>query len=661
MKNKIFFFILCAIHFTAVSQDFNQKMNEIHKEKNRVIDSLKLVLEDTSEKDIVLMAIVKEYMSIDQDSIALTYVNQLLKDEANNDVNKMAEYRLMKADLLFRLKHSEEAVLMLNKNLDEDLSAEKKVDTYKSLSEYYQSIGEFEKSLELTKKNERFYLKENDSIGLFSVYCSIAIVYTNLNRKKDAIEYFKKASSIGKNEKPYNKVAILINLSILLNDVEEYSPAIKYMNQAKEIALEYNIYEIFPIIYKSLGIIYHQKDEYKKSNEYCLKSLDLAKKSNLPEGQLISLYNYLGVNYYHLSNYSKAIFYLKKADDLDENDMLIREWDAEITEHPLINSYLKIGDNQNAFETLKKYTKIKTTFFEKEQASKLNAAVEKYENDKKEIEIKQLSIENASQESKLEAQRRIIFLGVVLLVILLLFGFALYKNYENKRKLKRTKQSLNNSILKQRFLRMQLNPHFLFHSLCSIESYIYQEKKEAAAEFLQDFSRLMRSILESSDIDFISLNDEVSFIEKYMKLQQLAYNDKFDYSINIDDQIDKEKSLVPPIFIQPFIENAILHGALSMDKGFVSIEVTKDSEHLVVSISDNGESTNEVNMNSKKMFRSMSMNIIQQRIENLKSIFNYHISYSLKNRREFSESYGTLITLSFPLIHGNITATSLNS
>ena len=172
MKNKIFFFILCAIHFAAISQDFDQKMKEIHKEKNRVIDSLKLVLEETSKKDKVLIAIVKEYMSIDQDSLALTYVDQLLKDEVN-DVNKTGEYRLMKADLLFRLKRAEEAVLMLNKNLDEDLSEEKKVDTYKSLSEYHQSIGEFEKSLELTKKNESFYLKENDSVGLFSVYCSI--------------------------------------------------------------------------------------------------------------------------------------------------------------------------------------------------------------------------------------------------------------------------------------------------------------------------------------------------------------------------------------------------------------------------------------------------------------------------------------------------------
>jgi tetratricopeptide (TPR) repeat protein len=636
-------------------------MDEITNKKERVIDSLKLILEKQPANAKIITSIVKEYMSIDKDTLALFYVGKLLEDEKNKEINEVAEYRLIKADILFRLKNTEEALILLNKNLDEEISLEKKVDTNRSLAEYYQGIGDFEKSLAITKRNEKFYLIENDSIGLLNVYSSIASVYLNLNRKKEAIAYLEKANLYSKNDKPYNKAAVLINLSILLNDVEEYSSAIEKMNQAKDIAVEHNVFELFPIIYKSLGIIHHQNGAYRKSNEYCLKSFELAKKSNLPENQLISLYQYIGRNYYYLKEYTKAIFYLKKVDQLDVNNISIKEWDGEVSEHPLINSYLKTGNNEKAFETLKKYTKIKSTAFEEEQALKLNEVVERYENDKKEIEIEQLNVKNAIQKNKLSAQRQIIYLVVVLLITVLLLGFVLYKMYRNRLKLKRAEQSLNTSILKQRFLRMQLNPHFLFHSLCSIENYIYKGKKEEAAEFLQDFSKLMRSILESSDVDFISLKEEMSFIEKYIKLQQLTHDHKFDYSISVDETINKENSLIPPVFIQPFIENAILHGALSIKGGFVSIEITKESETLVVRILDNGINDAEHTINSNKMHRSMSMNIIQQRIENLKKTFNYDINYSLKNRKDISKPNGTLITLSFPIMYGNIKLSSSDS
>lgn len=654
-------FLLCMmiVAQTTFAQSFDKKMNEIQTEKIRVIDSLKLILEKDPINHSVMMKIVKEYMSIDKDSLALYYVDQLLQNSQEKDIDEIAEYRLIKSDLLFRLKDPEAGVALLNENLKEDLNEKSKIKTYRVLSEYYQSKGDFEKSLELTKKTEEFYLEKKDSIGLFPVYCSIAAIYINLNRKKEAVNYFDKARLLGKNETPYNKVAVLINLSILLNDQGSYDSAIERMNEAKEIADANDIFEIYPIIYKSLGIIYHQKAEYKKSNEYLLQTIELAKKSNLPENQLISLYNYLGQNYYYLKKYREAVFYMEKANELDKSNLIVREWHAEIAQYPLIDAYLKLGNNKKAFQKLKEFTQIKTAFFEEEQASKLNAAVEKYENDKKEIEIEQLNLKNESQQAQLKSQRRIIYLAIVLLIILILLGFTLFKIRSNRRKLRRTKQSLDNAVLKQRFLRMQLNPHFLFHSLSSVESYIYRGKKEEAAEFLQDFSRLMRTILESSDIDFIGLNEEISFIEKYIKLQQLVYDEKFDYQIQVDENIDADQSLIPPMFIQPFVENAILHGALSAEKGWISIEIKKESDdQMVIYISDNGLQKDETAVNSKKMFRSMSTSIIQQRIENLKNTFNYHMSYSVKSRREISNTEGTQIVLTVPIIQKNQEVTS---
>ena len=146
----------------------------------------------------------------------------------------------------------------------------------------------------------------------------------------------------------------------------------------------------------------------------------------------------------------------------------------------------------------------------------------------------------------------------------------------------------------------------------------------------------------------------MSFLEKYIKLQQVVYDHKFEYEIHIDDQIDQDDSLIPPMFIQPFIENAILHGALSVEKGWVSITIKRESDdRMLIQIADNGVQKDSSEVNSKKMFRSMSTSIIQQRIENLKNTFDYQISYSVESRREATDIQGTLIVLSIPMKYKN--------
>lgn len=189
----------------------------------------------------------------------------------------------------------------------------------------------------------------------------------------------------------------------------------------------------------------------------------------------------------------------------------------------------------------------------------------------------------------------------------------------------------------------------MFHSLNGIQNYIFQNKKEESAHYLHSFSKLMRVILESSDQDFITVEEDSEAIRSYLNLQQLNFNQKFRYEVIIDETIETQYQLIPPMFTQPFVENAILHGLKNMENGHVKIAYTKNNNDLKILISDNGKGIKKQSTNVNKFYRSMSTEILKQRIDTFKTTKKYSISYTINS----SES-GTEVVLYFPTRLKNI-------
>ncbi len=121
-------------------------------------------------------------------------------------------------------------------------------------------------------------------------------------------------------------------------------------------------------------------------------------------------------------------------------------------------------------------------------------------------------------------------------------------------------------LLKQRLLRSQMNPHFIFNSLSGIQNFIVTEKSTKASIYLSKFATLVRNILDSSVKEYVTLEKEIATIENYLELQKVRYAGKFEFSIKTDDAIDPESTMIPPMLAQPFIENAIEHGIVHSEK-----------------------------------------------------------------------------------------------
>lgn len=233
-----------------------------------------------------------------------------------------------------------------------------------------------------------------------------------------------------------------------------------------------------------------------------------------------------------------------------------------------------------------------------------------------------------------------------LLVLLLAIVFLIL----SRRKLKRT-------ILRyeQQLLLSQMNPHFVFNSLTAIQSFIFRNEPHTASKYLASFAKLTRLILENSRAELCSIEREITTLKLYLDLQKLRFDNRFDYSIEVDEKIDPSSMLIPPMLAQPLIENAIEHGLSGIDwPGEVIIRyILSDSKHITIEVEDNGigiEKSKEKQLITGKKHKSLATEITGERIKNLNKLGNSGIklnvldkTLSLKNGR------GTIAQIVIPI------------
>jgi len=237
--------------------------------------------------------------------------------------------------------------------------------------------------------------------------------------------------------------------------------------------------------------------------------------------------------------------------------------------------------------------------------------------------------------------------GVGLLSMLWLWSLRRYdrsvKSFETEKK----KLRLQNDLLKteQKALQLQMNPHFVFNALNSIQGLIASNENKSARKYLNKFSTMMRSMLEQSRGDAIKIDDEIKYLDDYLSLERMGREEKFDFVINKSEQVPDLK--IPSMLIQPFIENAIMHGMKGLEKkGLISVNFEMDKENLVCLIEDNGvgRRTNE----TKKDHQSLGMQVVKDRLSKYSKFKNYkHLQITDKKNDDGSNA-GTKIIINLP-------------
>ena len=209
-------------------------------------------------------------------------------------------------------------------------------------------------------------------------------------------------------------------------------------------------------------------------------------------------------------------------------------------------------------------------------------------------------------------------------------------------------QKLANNLLALKSLRSQMNPHFIFNALNSVNSFIATNDERTANKYLSDFSKLMRAVLENSEEDFIPLEKEIQLIELYTKLEHFRFKDKFDYTISVEDTIDVEAYKIPPMLLQPYIENAVWHGLrYKEEKGILDIKISKKrKDEIEITIADNGigrKKSKALKTENQKKHNSKGLGNIKKRVTILNEMYKDKVDISIEDNLTDAEDVGTKV------------------
>ncbi|NHF58334.1 tetratricopeptide repeat protein [Flavobacteriaceae bacterium TP-CH-4] len=387
---------------------------------------------------------------------------------------------------------------------------------------------------------------------------------------------------------------------------------------------------------------YNQKNRYPEEIQMRKKSLEELKR--LPkakvESQSVSInsdsitaqrINYKIANAYIAQDkYEEAIPYLKKSIvEADSDDDLIVQKDAT---RKLSEIYEYRGDYTKAFKTYQDYVAlVDTLYIRKEQeisrAARFNREIAAKQSRisglEQERELSQSKYDLALTEQQLveESYKRQKWVIYSLIFGMILLGLAAFFFYRSNQQ-----QKLANNLLALKSLRSQMNPHFIFNALNSVNNYIAKSDERSANRYLSEFSTLMRAVLENSEEDFIPLSKELELLRLYVKLEHSRFPEKFDYTIHIDEHLNVDAFEIPPMLLQPYIENSIWHGLrYKEEKGFLNINLVQiDKETIEITISDNGigrKRSAALKTQNQKKQKSKGMGNIKKRIAILNDMY----------------------------------------
>ena len=661
---SIFVFLLFGPSCGALAQ-YKTKIDSLRTSfENETNDSLKVVYEMTLAKEI----------HRNQHNVDKEYKHAQGAVDRALEINDTVLYAraLDNLGLLYRYhKHYDEALALHSKAFE--LIKEKDVKPiYKMIFANNAGVAgrynhNFDKAFDFYMQALKIAEEQNDQRNIAISSNGIGNTLSNIpGRENEIMPYFERALEAEKARN--NSLGMAMNyLSISGHyiDVGNYITARKYLDLLLAVNVERDDLFGLAITYEYRGLSYLKEGlNLDKAVAYFEKSLEQFRilKNNHKEAALLL---HIGDTYLERNKFDKAEKYYQQALELSKklNELGLTSSSA----YKLSEVSEKKGDYKSALPYYKLSQIYKDSIKLNDQNVQIESLTRKYDLQKKESHIQLLEKDKALQQAVLETQKEQlqrkqivnILLGIGLVAILIIFLLQ-YRNYKtrkitNARITKAEKEKMNTiyerNLAQAEILvtRLRLNPHFLFNSLNAINYLIQSEQNDKAIQYLEIFSHYTRMVLETSKQQLISLVDEINLAEHYLILEENRFEKDFKFSITGNDNPEIDAVFIPPLLLQPFLENAIWHGLLvsSRKEKVLSINIVHENDETRIFIDDNGAGRKSKNKQKKvKSHKSMGMEIIKERIELYNKTYSGTISYKVIDKiDENDNALGTQIVL----------------
>lgn len=485
-------------------------------------------------------------------------------------------------------------------------------------------------------------LKESVPLGDIgfqsSLHNNLGNIYTDLKRYDEALLAYNDYIQNSKQSDNFNGMVVgLVNQALVYSETEQLDSAIQDFEQALELS-EANGFNYFTaVILNNIGQTFKSFGQYEKAAPYLKKAIARAEEDN-PLTKSSAMGN-LAVVYHSRGNYDSALILAEHSLELAKvNGSLERQKEA----WNVLNLVYDSLDNPEAtLNAYRQYITLRDSILGEENKSELT---------RKELEYK-MELKDALNQEELKRQtltRNLSIVGSLVIILIMVILFSLNKKkrdaLESKREADFKLRTAENEL---RLLRAQLNPHFIFNSINSVTDYLRRNDTSDAVEFLTSFSRLMRLTLEYSVKESIYLEDDLEWISLYLDVESNRLRDKFRYSIEVDSSLDPAQTLVPPMMLQPFVENSIWHGIAPKDgPGTITIKLfTEGDKLLVTQLDDDGVGRKGPSKaQPKKRRKSYGIELITSRIAVMNSIAEEKADITITDKEQ-----GVRVVIKIPL------------
>lgn len=476
-------------------------------------------------------------------------------------------------------------------------------------------------------------------------YDLLAKAYYQNNNVREALTY---AERYYKNH-PYKTHKVIeqryYDISFMLaSKAGDYNGMMMYNMKARNLAKSINDSIALARTYDNESQIYSRQGQFAKSLASSKTFFNYLKKTNNLNDVA---YNNLATSFNQNNLPDSAIRYYKEGIAFERTHHSGRR--KNMYYNGLMNSYKMKGDYAEALKAADMAYNLELRDITAIEAVKVAELHEKYEAEKKDRSINELNSRNVLYQKIIVQQRWMLGLGLILILGLLSFFYIIYRQQRLKAKNKLLASENKRLNIEQKLLQGQLNPHFIFNAIANLQGLISTGDTKESVRYLSSFSKLLRSILEQNRKDFIDLGEEISTLENYLQLQQMRFAELFDYQVTADEGLSLEDTLIPPMIIQPFIENAIEHGFRNIKyKGILLILFKQENNQLLITIDDNGTGLiNKEKVGVKK--NSLAQIILKERFEVLFNSAGQDAKFEIEDKKD-KGSHGVLVQIRIPII-----------
>lgn len=506
--------------------------------------------------------------------------------------------------------------------------------------------GRMNESIDLYRQNIRYAKAKKLSEVIPNAYMGIAGVYNTLKKYDD--EKTQLYLSLEQAKKESNQVLEALawyRLGRCYSIVDSnFTEAIRSFRESFKIQLALKDSVQMMSATNHMGWNYYLAKQPDSSLYYYFRSLQYCPKYHV--GGFANIYENIGNIYRDKKDYANALKYYNLCESfcIKTNDLYNLAW----LNRDMSDMYVAMTDYKRAYEHFVKYHNLNDSLNTRKYDMGLADARTRYETETREKELQLLTL-------KLNQHEMILYGFVGFILLLLVIGVLVF--YQMKMNARRKISEMNNKLseITHANLRQQMNPHFIFNTLNSIQYYMYQHDKIATNNYLTKFSRLIRKILENSQLALVSLKDELDVIQLYLELETLRFKDKFTFEITLDEDIDTLTYKIPAMLIQPYVENAVCHGLINKpENGLLIIRMKICGQHICCTIQDNGigrEAAMEIQKQKESTHNSLGTKITESRIKLTNQLYGTDLKVVYTDLKDHeNQASGTRVELYLPIM-----------